>query len=275
MRNELFRQLVEHEHFPTIAIGSDCLVVDDYVTLGAGTLDEVMERGFSHVWFNASEGNASCSAGCASTTTTSLRRSGCASPGSRSHWRTPAPPARGRPSPHSTHRFLAARLDADLLPCTEKTLDCLIGVDDRRSDPAALMDPSKSVGRAPEAGRLRQLAGDLAALFDARRQDLVATSTPDEWDRARLYRRATVGVLEYHFWLADTAPDRVRRLLSLRESIMAENLLALAEHRPTLAKGHNGRLQRVTSSMSTGDRLAEWPSADMIVSDRLGVDTYC
>src|SRR5918998_5225874 len=51
LRNRLFRQLVEQEGYRTIAIESDCLmglVVDDYVTSGTGTLDEVMERGFSH-----------------------------------------------------------------------------------------------------------------------------------------------------------------------------------------------------------------------------------
>ena len=53
LRNDLFRQLVEQEGYRTIAIESDCLmglVVDDYVTAGTGTLDEVMERGFSHGW---------------------------------------------------------------------------------------------------------------------------------------------------------------------------------------------------------------------------------
>lgn len=52
-RNELFRQLVEQEGYRTIAIESDCLMgllVDDYVTSGTGTLDEVMEHGFSHEW---------------------------------------------------------------------------------------------------------------------------------------------------------------------------------------------------------------------------------
>src|SRR5690606_30672874 len=52
-RNELFRQLVEQEGYQTIALESDCLlglVVDDYVTSGTGSLDQVMERGFSHEW---------------------------------------------------------------------------------------------------------------------------------------------------------------------------------------------------------------------------------
>uniref|UniRef100_UPI002810E435 erythromycin esterase family protein n=1 Tax=Streptomyces alfalfae TaxID=1642299 RepID=UPI002810E435 len=53
LRNELFRQLVEQEGYRTIAIESDCvrgLVVDDYVTSGTGTLDDVTERGISHGW---------------------------------------------------------------------------------------------------------------------------------------------------------------------------------------------------------------------------------
>src|ERR671913_687260 len=53
LRNDLFRQLVEQEGYQTVAVESDCLrglVVDDYVTSGAGTLDEAMERGFSHEW---------------------------------------------------------------------------------------------------------------------------------------------------------------------------------------------------------------------------------
>src|SRR5579863_659599 len=51
VRNELFQQLVEQEHYRTIAIESDCLmglIVDDYVTTGTGSLDDVMARGFSH-----------------------------------------------------------------------------------------------------------------------------------------------------------------------------------------------------------------------------------
>src|SRR4051812_44347880 len=66
LRNDLFRQLVEeeqeeeqeeenqeqnHERYRTITIESDCmmgLVVDDYVTSGTGTLDDIMARGFSH-----------------------------------------------------------------------------------------------------------------------------------------------------------------------------------------------------------------------------------
>ncbi|MET8912042.1 hypothetical protein [Micromonospora sp. NPDC004551] len=75
LRNDLFRQLVDQDGYRTIAIESDCLLglaVDDHVTAGTGTLDEVMARGFSH-GFGAS---GSWCAGCARTTTAALRRGG-------------------------------------------------------------------------------------------------------------------------------------------------------------------------------------------------------
>jgi erythromycin esterase-like protein len=51
LRNQVFRQLVEQEGYRSIAIESDCLAaltVDAYVTKGEGSLDDVMETGFSH-----------------------------------------------------------------------------------------------------------------------------------------------------------------------------------------------------------------------------------
>ncbi|MBE1489584.1 erythromycin esterase family protein [Plantactinospora soyae] len=59
LRNEIFRHLVEHEGYRSFAIESDCLmglVVDDNITTGAGTLDGVLERGFSNN-FGTAPGN--------------------------------------------------------------------------------------------------------------------------------------------------------------------------------------------------------------------------
>src|SRR4051794_13588530 len=97
-----------------------------------------------------------------------------------------------------------------------------------------MMDPSRSVGQTPEAKQLRLLADDLVTLLDAETPQLVAASSRDDWDRARLYGRTGTGLLRYHFWMADTAPGRMARLLALRDSMMAGNLLALAHRGPTL-----------------------------------------
>jgi erythromycin esterase-like protein len=271
LRNDLFRQLVEQERYRTIAIESDCmmgLVVDDCVTSGTGTLDEVMERGFSHEWgaFPANrelvrwmraynEGRPASERLRFAGFDGPLEITGAASP---------------RQALTALHAYLTARADADLLPCAADTLDRLLGADDCWTNPAAMMDPSQSVGQTPEAKQLRLLADDLVTLLDAQTPQLIAASSPDDWDRARMYGRTATGLLRYHFWMADTSPSRMARLLALRDSMMAANLLALAERGPALVHAHNGHLQRNKSRMRMGDLPLEWWSAGAIVSAQLG-----
>jgi erythromycin esterase-like protein len=153
VRNELFRQLVEQEGYRAIAIESDCLmglVVDDYVTSGVGTLDEVMARGFSHEWgaFPANrelvrwmraynDGRPASERLRFAGFDGPLEITGAASP---------------RPALAGLHAYLTARADTGLLPCTADELDRLLGPDERWTDPAAMMDPSESVGRRPRPG---------------------------------------------------------------------------------------------------------------------------
>ncbi|WP_328417763.1 erythromycin esterase family protein [Micromonospora sp. NBC_00389] len=267
VRNDLFRQLVEQEGYRTIAIESDCLmglVVDDYVTSGTGILDEVMEHGFSH-GFGASAANRELvrwmrAYNDGRPASQQLRFAGFDGPLEITGAASP------RQALTALHAYLTAWVDADLLPRTAETLDRLLGADDRWTNPAAMMDPSQSVGQTPEANELRLLADDLVALLDAQTPHLIAASTWDDWDRARLYGRTATGLLRYHFWMADTSPGRMARLLGSRASMMAANLLVLAERHPTLVYAHNGHLQRDKSTMRMGNLPLEWWSAGAIVS---------
>ncbi|MFC7649419.1 erythromycin esterase family protein [Streptosporangium lutulentum] len=108
------------------------------------------------------------------------------------------------------------------------------------------------------------------ALLDAQTPCLIAASSRDDWDRARLYGRTATGLLRYHFWMADTSPGRMARLLGLRDSMMAANLLALAERGPALVHAHNRHLQRDKSTMRLGGMPLEWWSAGALVGARLG-----
>jgi erythromycin esterase-like protein len=270
LRNDLFRQLVEQEGYRTITIESDCLMgllVDDYVTSGAGDLDDVMARGFSHE-FGKSEANRELvrwmrAYNDGRPAAEHVHFAGFDGPLETAFAASP------RNVLTTLHRYLADWVGAALLPCTEATLDDLIGDDDRWTNPAAMMDPAHAVGRTPEAARLRLHADDLVALLDAQAPHLVAMSTEDEWDQARLYGRTATGLLRYHYWLADTSPSRLAWLVSVRDSMMAANLLATAERRPTMAFAHNSHLQRDKSSMRMGE-LVEWWGAGSIVSTRLG-----
>ena len=273
LRNDLFRQLVEQEGYRTIAIESDCmagLVVDDHVTSGTGTLDEVVERGFSHGW-GASAANRELvrwmrAYNDGRPASERLRFAGFDSPLEITGAASP------RQALTALHAHLTAWGDADLLPCAAETLDRLLGADDRWTDPAAMTDPSRSVGQTPEARELRLLADDLVALLDAQTPQLIAASSPDDWDRALLYGRTATGLLRYHFWMADTSPSRMARLLGVRDSMMAANLLAMAERGPALVHAHNAHLQRDKSTMRMGGRSLEWWSAGAIVSARLGAE---
>jgi erythromycin esterase-like protein len=270
VRNELFRQLVEREGYRTVAIESDCLrglIVDDYVTTGAGTLDEVMAHGFSHE-FGASAANRELvrwmrAHNADRPEAEQVRFAGFDGP---LEITAAESPRRALAALHAYLAAQAAQVDAGLLPCTWETLDGLLGADERWIEPAAMMEPSRSFGRSAEAGELRLLADDLVALLDTR----LPGDSREDWDRARLHGRTAVGLLRYHHWMADLSPGRMAWLLGVRGSMMAANLLALAERGPVLAYAHNRHLQRNRSELRMGGVSAEWSSAGALVSARLG-----
>ncbi|MGX6605790.1 erythromycin esterase family protein [Micromonosporaceae bacterium Da 78-11] len=273
VRNDLFRQLAEQEGYRTIAVESDCLlglVVDEYVNGGAGVLDDVTEHGFSHGW-GASAANRELVRWMRAynegrPVSERVRFAGFDGPLEMTGAASP------RPVLTALHTFLATWVDADLLPCTAAALDGLLGADDRWTEPGAVRDPSRSVGRTAEAGQLRLVADDLVALLDSQTPHLIAASGPDDWDRARLYGRTATGLLRYHAAMADPSPSRLTRLVSLRGAMMAANLLALVETGPgpMLVHAHNGHLQREKSSMRMGGAPLEWWSAGAIVGAHLG-----
>ncbi|MFI8257990.1 erythromycin esterase family protein [Streptomyces filamentosus] len=286
VRNDLFRQLVEEEGYRTIALESDCLAaltVDAHVTSGAGAagadstpggpgdpadLDDVMAHGFSHGfgaspanrelvrWMRAhNEGRAPADR---------VRFAGFDGPLEMSAAQSP------RRALTALHAHLALRVDASLLPCAVRELEDLLGEDDRWTDPAVMGDPSRSAGRTPTAERLRILTDDLTALLDAHAPPPEDEQEQEERHRARLHARTATGLLRYHAAMADPTPARLVRLLTLRASMMAANLLALAERAPTLVHAHNSHLQRDRSSMTMAGRHLEWWSAGALAHSRLG-----
>ncbi|RFU84933.1 erythromycin esterase family protein [Streptomyces triticagri] len=271
VRNDLFRQLVEEAGYRTIAMETDCLTgltVDAYVTSGSGTLDEVMEHGFSHGW-GAFAGNRDLvrwmrAHNADRPASEQIRFAGFDGPLEITGAASP------RQALTALHDHLAPHLPG-LLPCTRDTLDALLGPDDHWTNQAAMTAPGRSVGRSPEADRLRLLADDLTALLDAQTPHLLSTASRESWTRARLYARTATGLLRYHYLMADTSPARMPRLLGQRDAMMAENLLATVDRGPTLVHAHNSHLQRVQSSMRMWDHpLVEWWSAGALVNARLG-----
>ncbi|MFV2085892.1 erythromycin esterase family protein [Micromonospora sp. LOL_021] len=265
LRNEIFRHLVTHEGYRSIAVESDCLmglVVDDYVTTGTGTLDDVMRHGFSHQ-FGTSPANRDLVSWMRAYNDDhddhddKLRFHGFDGP--LEYWAA---------SPRQALTGLHDLLDGPP-PGTRDTLDTLLGPDDRWSDPATVTDPSRSIGRSPDAQQLRLITDDLLALLDTQAPQLDAADR----ERAELYGRTAVGLLRYHHAMADPSPARIARLSALRDAMMAANLRAVADHGPALVFAHNLHLQRNRSVMSFGDQQLRMWSAGAITAARLG-DRY-
>lgn len=275
LRNELFRHLVAHRGYRSITLESNCLsalVADAYVSDGAGTLDDAMSRGFSHgfgaapanrellAWMRAH--NQRCPPG------ERLRCYGFDGPLEITG------PAGPRPAVTALHDYLAAHLD---LAVRRETLDELLGADERWTEPAATMDPRRSIGGAPEVAALRLHVDDLRALLTAHAPELTAATSPDAWWRADLHARTAAGLLRYHVGMAEAGPTRVDALMGLRAAMMADNLDAIlareAGRGPTLAYAQNRHLQRDRSHLRFPALALRWWSAGAIVGSRLG-DRY-
>ena len=273
LRNDLFRELVEKEKYRTISIESDCLMgrlVDDYVVSGVGTLDHVLAHGFSHEW-GTLDGNRQLVQWMREhnrrrPVSEAVRFAGFDAPLEMASAASP------RHALTELHAYLARWVESDLIPVTGETLDRLLGPDERWTDPDAMHSPSRSFGRSAQAIELRLVADDLASLLDMQAPRLRAVTTHESWFDAHLCARTAAGLLRYHYWMADDSAARITRLCSLRDSMMAENLLALAERGPTLVSAHNSHLQRWKSSMQMWQGRIEWWSAGALVDARLGAD---
>ncbi|MFC7242068.1 erythromycin esterase family protein [Catellatospora aurea] len=277
LRNRLLRHLVEHEGYRSVALESDCLgglLVDAYVAGGPGSLDDVTARGVSHGW-GAFAGNRELVAwmreyNLGRPEADRLRFYGFDAPTEMMYAASP------RQSLIEVRDHLAAWGDPGQLPDDAALIDELAGADDRWTDEAAAMDPARSVGSSPEAVRLRLLADDLRALLSAQAPRLLAAAPEaDRW-RARLHASAAAGLLRYHAVMAAASPARYARLMITRDTMMAENLLAIeareADRGPTLVFAHNAHLQREEGHWQADylDQTLTWWTAGAIAAADLG-----
>ncbi|RFU36628.1 erythromycin esterase family protein [Actinomadura logoneensis] len=275
LRNELFRYLVEHEGYRSIALESDCLmglVADAYVGDGTGTLDEALRRGFSH-------GHGAYAANRELLRWMRAHNERCAPDGRLRFYGMDGPletayAASPREALSELYDYLAAHIR---MPRSRADLDELLGPDEPWTDTAVMMDPSTSIGRTPAARELRLLTDDLRGLLAAHAPLLIASTSRDDWWRADLHGRTATGLLRYHDAMADTSPARISTLLSVRATMMADNLDAIVRREerrgPTLVFAHNSHLQRDRSGMGWADGHVEWWGAGAVTSVHLG-DRY-
>ncbi|AII06388.1 erythromycin esterase family protein [Rhodococcus opacus] len=279
LRNQMFRFLVEHEGYRSIAIESSCLkglLVDSFVR-GADRrpLDDVMERGFSH-GFGESWANRDLIGWMAEFNRRrepdeQLRFSGFDAPIEMTSADSP------RQALTFLDTYLRTHLDEQDLPCTPDRISALIGDDDRWSNPAVAMDPTQAVGTTSEAVELRLIADDLMTLLASQTPRLVADGTRDEVWEAELHGRVATCLLSYHAGMAENSPRRIARLLGIRDTLMADNLSAVvqreADRGPTFVFAHNGHLSKGETHWDLAGLHLHWWCAGAHLDVRLG-DAY-
>lgn len=265
LRNEVLGHLVERG-CRSIALETDILaasVVDDYVTGGTADVDTVLATGFSH-GFGAVPGNREL--------VEWLRahnRDRASQDQVHFHGFDAPLEISSAPSPRHALSSVIDYLPTAVRPAI-RDLDALLGDDTDWTNPAAMFDPTASIGDSDRARALRIVADDLAGALHRAAPGL-RPADPAGYTRAVTHARTALGLLRYHAAVASNGPDRIGTLVSLRSEMMAENLLAIVarEQRrgPILVFAHNGHLQRAQPN-SEG-----WGSAGALVELTLG-DRY-
>lgn len=269
LRNLLFQRLVETHGYSAIAIESSfprACIVNDYVAgRGPALYENVQDSGFSHgfgkldanrelvEWMRRYNADPSHRV--------KLQFYGFDSPTEMTH----------SDSPRQVLYFVLDYLASiDSASCQEyrKRIDSLLGQDSDWENPAAMMDPTKSIGLSPAATALRIEVEDLILELRLRRPELVAKSNESRYLEAVQYAMLSRQLLNYHAALARISAKPGERLvegLGIRDLVMADNLEYIVSRErgrgKVLAFAHNSHLQRGKAQWQLGaDLLIWWPA---------------
>ncbi len=263
LRNRLFRRLVEAHGYSAIAIESSfprAQVVNEYVAgRGPSSYAALEDAGFSYgfrrleanrelvTWmrqYNADPSHPS-----------KLQFYGFDSPTSMTGTDSP------RQLLHFVLDYLTVRDGVDGQAYRAR-IDPLLGQDADWENPAALMDPTQSIGLSPAATALRMATEELISELRVRRPEFVAMSDTSRYLEAMQYATLARQLLNYHAELARSADDRVTRLLGIRDVMMADNLAYMVARErgrgKVLVFAHNSHLQRSQAQWQLGPNLLAW-----------------
>jgi erythromycin esterase len=276
LRNRLFQRLVEAHGYRAIAVESSFprgRVVDEYIAgRGPASYEDVRDAGFSH-GFGRLEANREL---------VEWMRAYNADPSHRIKLRfygfDGPMEMTGTESPRQVLGFVLdylASIDSDRGEEFRHRIDPLLGKDADWENPAAMMDPTKSIGQSPAATALRIETEELISELQVRRPELVAESDEGRYLEAVRYATLARQLLNYHGAVAKPgAGERIVRLLGMRDAMMADNLayVASVEHRrgKVLAFAHNSHLRCGKAEWQLGPHALAWWTAGAYLDSILG-----
>ncbi|HUS75029.1 MAG TPA: erythromycin esterase family protein [Methanothrix sp.] len=269
LRNRLFQRLVETHGYSAIAIESSfprARVVNEYVAgRGPASYEAVQDIGFSH-GFGRLDANRELVEwmrhyNADPTHRVKLQFYGFDSPTEMTSSDSP------RQVLHFVLDYLAS-IDRASGEEHRQRIDPLLGQDANWENPAAMMDPTKSIGLSPAATALRVETEDLITELHLRRPELVAKSDISRYLEAVQYATVARQLLNYHAVLARTSGkpgERIVEGLGIRDLIMADNLAYMVSRErgrgKVLAFAHNSHLKRGKAEWQLGtDLLIWWPA---------------
>ena len=263
LRNHLFQRLVEASGYSAIAIESSFPrgpIVNEYV-LGRGpaSYEAVQDAGLSH-GFGKFEANREL---------VEWMRHYNADPAHQRKLQfygfdSPTE-ATSTDSPRQTLHFALdylSSVDGGSSQEYRNRIDPLLGKDADWENPAAIFDPSKSIGQEAVAKALRIETEELIAELLVRRPELVAKSDKASYLEALQFAVEARQLLHYHATLAHTSEKRQERLLGIRAAMMAENLAYIVSREQgrgnVLVFAHNSHLKRGKVQWQWGNETVIW-----------------
>ncbi|MGI8551208.1 MAG: erythromycin esterase family protein [Dehalococcoidia bacterium] len=275
LRNRLFQRLVEAHGYSAIAIESSfprARVVNEYVAgRGPASYEAVQDTGFSH-GLGRLDANRELVEWMRRYNTDSSHRVELQFYG----FDSPTEMI-GSDSPSQVLYVVLDYLSSiDRASGQEhrERIDPLLGQDSNWENPAAMMDPTKSVGRSPAATELRVETEELISELRVRRPELVAKSDESRYLEAAQYAAVARQLLNYHAASARQSRDRVIRLLGMRDALMADNLAYMLSRErgrgKVLAFAHNSHLQRGKALWQFGTDLSTWWAAGSHLNEMFG-----
>jgi erythromycin esterase-like protein len=267
LRNALFAALAEQAGFTTIALEVSAWharMVDDYVRGADADEDVVMAEGFTHE-FGAFAGNRELVRWMREQNRhrpadAQLRFAGFDAPVEMQA--APSP----RPMLQLLNDFLAPRVDV----APWATVDELLGSEEPWVEPAAAMEPARSIGSEQRVRDLRAITDDLRRTLAGAAPGLRRDAIPEELADAWLAGRTAAGLLAYHAAMARDTEHRWQGLAALRDTLMAENLRDLAGRGSTLVFAQNEHLRTGPTRIAFGPVTLGWLPAGAHLADRFG-----
>src|SRR5262245_9569562 len=113
-----------------------------------------------------------------------------------------------------------ASIDTNSSQKRRERIEALLGQDSDWENPAAIADPTKSIGLSPAATALRIETEELISELRARRPELVAKSDAARYSEALHYASVARQLLNFHAAMARESQYSER--LDIRDALMAD-----------------------------------------------------